>query len=399
MKKIILLIAAMLSCGYSASVYAQGLNTKADLVREIIPLVSKAKQLVEEKDYKGAVATQKETLAALSLFSGDFMAPIGLEKELMYDMACNQALSGDSIGAMASLQTASALGWNDYRHALTDSDLDTLRGSRYFQGWLENLKNKDFLTILQLAPAYTPAPVDTLSFTYAPAKDKNLTKLRQRLRLDSVAGKGDEISRIKNLTTFVHNFIQHDGSNGNPTPMNGIAFADSCEGGKGTLNCRGMAMLLNECLLSMGIPSRYITCFPKVMENDCHVINAVWSSQLNKWIWMDPSFNAWVTDDKGNLLGIEEVRARIIAQQPLVVNPEANHYNNATTKDWYLDSYMTKNLYALEANRDYSFGAEDNDIHHYTKRKFAILVPEGFKPDYSKAVCVSDSASFWKAPR
>ncbi len=160
-----------------------------------------------------------------------------------------------------------------------------------------------------------------------------------------------------------------------------------------------MAMLLNECLLSMGIPSRYITCYPKVMENDCHVINAVWSSQLNKWIWMDPSFNAWITDEAGNLLGLNEVRAKLISNEPMVLNPEANHYDSDTDKAWYLDYYMTKNLYALEANCFNGFGAEDVNIHPYAKRNYVILVPEDFKPDYTRSKCVSNDVLFWQPPK
>lgn len=59
-----------------------------------------------------------------------------------------------------------------------------------------------------------------------------------------------------------------------------------------------MAQMLNECYLAMGFKSRFITCMPKVMINDCHVINAVYSNTLNKWLWMDPTFNAYVTDEK-----------------------------------------------------------------------------------------------------
>lgn len=59
-----------------------------------------------------------------------------------------------------------------------------------------------------------------------------------------------------------------------------------------------MAQMLNECYLAMGFKSRFITCMPKVMINDCHVINAVYSNTLDKWLWMDPTFNAYVTDEK-----------------------------------------------------------------------------------------------------
>lgn len=37
---------------------------------------------------------------------------------------------------------------------------------------------------------------------------------RKKFNLDKIAGKGDDISRIKNLLYRVHDNIEHDGSNG-----------------------------------------------------------------------------------------------------------------------------------------------------------------------------------------
>lgn len=391
------MLAVACACPRYAS--AQPYSTQDDVQRELVPFINKVQACREAKDYKGALAANQEALARLSLFSEDFIKPFGLEKSLMYDVACYQSLCGDTLAAIASLQVATALGWHEYKHALIDTDLDPLRENRNFKAWLDKIKDYDFTVTLQNAAPYNNAEaVDSLTFVYAAPDSGRLPELRAKLKLDSVAGNGDELSKIKNLTTFVHNYIQHNGSKGNPSPANGLAYADSCANGRGTLNCRGMAMLLNECLLSMGIPSRYITCYPKVMENDCHVINAVWSSQLGKWIWMDPSFNAWVTDENGNLLGLGEVRERLISGAPLVVNPEANHYNSDVDKEWYLDYYMTKNLYAMEANCYNGFGSEDNNLHPYNKRKYVVLVPEGFKPDYTKTFRTSNSDWFWQTP-
>ena len=54
-------------------------------------------------------------------------------------------------------------------------------------------------------------------------------------------------------------------------------------------------------------------------------------------------------NEKGELLGIQEVRERLINDQTLILNPEAN-WNRLTsqTKEEYLNRYMAKNLYRLE---------------------------------------------------
>jgi hypothetical protein len=55
-------------------------------------------------------------------------------------------------------------------------------------------------------------------------------------------------------------------------------------------------------------------------------------------------------NDKGELLGIEEVRERLISDKPLILNPDANWNNKITqTKEEYLENYMAKNLYILES--------------------------------------------------
>ena len=84
---------------------------------------------------------------------------------------------------------------------------------------------------------------------------------------------------------------------------------------------------------------------------------------LKKWLWIDPTFNAYVMNDKGELLGIEEVRERLISGKPLILNPDANWNNqNTQTKEEYLEIYMAKNLYILEspASSEYNMETSTN---------------------------------------
>jgi len=188
------------------------------------------------------------------------------------------------------------------------------------------------------------------SFTYQPQNDPNLVKVREDLKLDSIAGKGNEISKILNLMHWVHAVVRHDGSSKNPDSKNALDLIKVCRTEKRGINCRMMATILNECYLSLGIKSRYITCMPKETKfDDCHVINMVYNNDLKKWIWIDPTFDAYVMNEKGELLGIEEVRKRLIDNKPLILNPEANwNRQESQTKAEYLGNYMAKNLYRLE---------------------------------------------------
>ncbi len=187
-------------------------------------------------------------------------------------------------------------------------------------------------------------------FEYQSADNPNLKKIRQNLKLDSIAGKGSELSQIFNLLHWVHNLVRHDGNSNNPTLKNAIDLINVCKAENRGVNCRMLATILNECYLSMGIKSRYITCMPKETEfSDCHVINMVYIKELEKWIWIDPTFDSYVMDEKGNLLGIQEVRERLVKGQPLVLNADANwNRENLQTKEGYLENYMAKNLYRLQ---------------------------------------------------
>ncbi len=188
------------------------------------------------------------------------------------------------------------------------------------------------------------------NFSYQSMENPNLIKIRKDLKLDSVAGTGNEISKILNLLHWVHNIIRHDGSSNNPTLKNAIELIKVCKTENRGVNCRMMATILNECYLSIGIKSRYVTCMPKETEfDDCHVINMVYSNDLKKWIWIDPTFDAYVMNEKGELLGLAEVRERLINSKTLILNPEANwNKKNSQTKEHYLETYMAKNLYRLE---------------------------------------------------
>ena len=187
-------------------------------------------------------------------------------------------------------------------------------------------------------------------FEYQSKENANLVKIRKDFKLDSIAGEGNEVSQILNLLHWVHNIVRHDGGSDNPTLKNAIDLIKVCQAEKRGVNCRMMATILNECYLSMGFKSRYITCMPRETDfDDCHVINMVYSNDLKRWIWVDPTFDAYVMDEKGELLGLKEVRERLTNGKTLILNPEANwNRENSQTKKEYLETYMAKNLYRLQ---------------------------------------------------
>lgn len=217
--------------------------------------------------------------------------------------------------------------------------------------WTQIRYQQPYLEKLKAAGKYNKADSRYVpKFSYQPADHAQLARIRKELKLDSIAGSGNEVSRILNLLHWVHNTIRHDGSSDNPDVKNALGIIDACKGGIRGVNCRMLATVLNDCYLAMGIKSRHITCMPKETEfDDCHVINMVYSEDLARWIWVDPTFDAYVMDEKGELLGQREVRERLINNKPLILNPDANwNRKNSQIKESYLENYMAKNLYRMQ---------------------------------------------------
>lgn len=258
---------------------------------------------------------------------------------------------------------------------------------------------KSYLDILKESPAYRPDTIQKSEFAYAHPSDSLLRLSRERFNLDSIAGNGDDISRIKNLLYWVHNNIPHDGSNGlapgarNLRNTYDCAKRDSCG-----YNCRSLAICLTEALLAEGIPARYITCESKKwdMDNDCHVICVAWSESLGKWIWADPTFAAYVTDENGLLLHPGEVRHRLQHDMPLILNKDANWNNrDKVAKEDYLDEYMAKNLYIMSANTLNQ--AEPEGTTSHPVGRIAAVVPVG--SNYTNAhIITTDDEWFWSTP-
>lgn len=262
--------------------------------------------------------------------------------------------------------------------------------------------HKPYIDVLRKGKKYNSKDNRTIpGFTYQSKNDSNLIKLRQSFHLDSVAGQGNEVSQMINLMRWVHDIVRHDGGSSNPKLKNAIDLINICHSENRGVNCRMMATILNECYLAMGFPSRFVTCMPRETNfDDCHVINMVYSRDLKKWIWMDPTFEAYVMDEKGNLLGIEEVREKLIKGEMLILNPDANwNRKSSQTKADYLDSYMAKNLYRIQCMSDSYYNAETSTPNQVRKISYVELLPiDGIEqtPQKTENTYLNLTVSFYK---
>jgi hypothetical protein len=259
-----------------------------------------------------------------------------------------------------------------------------------------------YLEVLAKSNPYAENTEQCPAVSYAAPTDSMLTLTRQYFNLDSVAGSGDDVSRIKRLTYFVHDLVRHDGSSQWPDcPFNARALTQVCREQNRGVNCRFMAIMLTECLLAEGIPARYLTCQSREWDTDgdCHVICVAWSRELNKWVWCDPTFAAFVSDENGLPLHPGEVRYRLQHSLPLVLNDDANwNHEQPQTVDDYLGRYMAKNLYYITCNLVNCAEPEGNrQTYPHQRGSHMALIP--VESTFTGAsVLTSDEAGFWRAP-
>lgn len=273
---------------------------------------------------------------------------------------------------------------------------------------------KQWMALLKQHPDFsaqeTGYPVE-VTFHYARPTDENLTKLRDRYHLETVAGKGTEIDQIINLMNWVYGLAEHANEPAIPTDRNAFAFIRMAQVEKKQINCYMKTVILNEVYLSMGFYSRHTHLLPHSHEErESHFVTSVYSRTLDKWILMDPDFGVYVTDEEGNILGVEEIRRRLISGEPLKVQQPGRSSLERAWGDirnwiegadylWFLSEFIFK-MRSPKYSR-FAQGAE-------AIREYYELIPDGYRPELlkeyrlaargKKIYTINDEKAFWIKP-
>ena len=195
---------------------------------------------------------------------------------------------------------------------------------------------------------------------------------------------------------FVADNIPHDNQEEYPEYVNAIGLWEYTKTVAPAFNCRLHSILTYELLTAAGIKARYITCLPYDRnDNDCHVVNEVWLPETGKWVMIDTDMKRYVTDKKGNLLSLAEIREHFINDKKVVVY---FNFDNPISKITYYHAYMAKNTYWFCCWGDLGFYQEDYKTYPKSKlrsRNYA-LVPEGFETFTGKEIITHDPEQFWR---
>ncbi|MBI4913538.1 MAG: transglutaminase domain-containing protein [Acidobacteria bacterium] len=316
-----------------------------------------------------------------------------------YNMACAAALLGRTGEALACLGEAVGSGFGNWANLSTDPDLDSLRKEPGFRWLADTVRRRgDHLAILRRFAAYSLEPQAQPAFTYQPAEAPELVQFRQNYKLQELAGGGSEFTRAVRLMHWVHRQVRHDGTSKNPEPVNGPSLLEACRKEARGLNCYMMAVILNEACLSLGIKSRMVRCSPlNEQDPDCHVVNAIWSGDHGKWLYLDPTNDAWVGDEKGIPLSPQELRERLITGRPVQISDGANWNGKPLVPSQYLD-YMAKNLVRISCPLASAFGHESRRSDQRPYVTLDALALDRPTREQGGGPVVKDPAAFWARP-
>jgi hypothetical protein len=276
---------------------------------------------------------------------------------------------------------------------------------------------RQWVGLLKKHPAFSAKRLGysvDMNFQYAAPTDDNLKKLRDTYDLETVAGQGSETDRIINLTSWVYQLTGHANEPQIPKELNAFNLIHLAKVEHMLINCYMKTIILNEVFLAMGFSSRQTHLLPHSKEEEeSHFITSVYSRTLGKWILMDPDFGVYVTDEKGNILGVAEIRSRLIAGEPLVVKDVVNTGRSGLAKAW-------ENLKNFIDGSDYSWFLSDFifkircpqismfDQASIPNRMYFELIPDGYREELlqeskitktgKKIVFVNDEGLFWQKP-
>lgn len=276
---------------------------------------------------------------------------------------------------------------------------------------------REWAGLLKRHPAFSAKlpgyPVD-VNFHYAAPADSDLKKLRDTYDLDMVAGQGSETDRIIKLTCWVSQLTGHADNPQFPKDLNALSLIPLAKVEHMQINCLMKTIILNEVFLAMGFSSRWTHLLPHSREEEeSHFVTSVYAPAIGKWILMDPDCGYYVTDEKGGILGVSEIRSRLIAGEPMVVKGVDDAGRSGFAKAWERIGYLIEGKDYLWFLKAFIFKIECPqasmfDLRSRPNKVYFQLIPDGYREELLQGsqmdergnthVYINDESLFWQRP-
>ncbi|MFC2082841.1 transglutaminase-like domain-containing protein [Candidatus Bipolaricaulota bacterium] len=248
-----------------------------------------------------------------------------------------------------------------------------------------------------------------LIFCTVPPENPGFAKLRTTHALSCVEGVGSDQERAIRVMHWVHDLARHAPNPSTPKDMSAMNLIRLCQEEGQRINCLMYSRILSECLLSLGIPARMIHLLP-LQENpkESHFVVSAFLRDQRRWIMLDPDMRGHLANSSNELLGIAEIRDRLVRGDPLVVNDDINMagigWMPLQLKRALYRTYIAKNIFRVAC---YQQSPAAGAISPSDRLVFE-LIPDGFHPEWLKLprtstngsirVFVNDAEGFWRAP-
>lgn len=215
--------------------------------------------------------------------------------------------------------------------------------------------------------------------------------LKSKYGIEKIAGNGTEFERALRLMDEFAPRLKHSSNYDNHVEMNSISLLEySLDNKKHGINCRSKAQILNEMCLALNLYSRKVWIMPNSRyDNDCHVVNEIWDSTLNKWVMLDITNNEYWVDEAGAPLSILEIRykgAMLEFCTPVEVGEKLKNLPKLKKKHIGDFLYIMKNMTYTEYCAEYTVGESET---------LYLLFPENLSTNYEFII---SKASIEKSP-
>lgn len=231
---------------------------------------------------------------------------------------------------------------------------------------------------------FNPGQDYTITYDFDHAE---YSQLLEQYAIGEIAGSGSEWERARNLMAEFSPRLYHCSYYDNHVDTNALDLLEySLDNKAQGINCRSKAQILNEMCLALGIYARKVWIMPNSgYDNDCHVVNEIWDSTLNKWVMLDITNNQYWVDENGTPLSILEIRDKGANQEfctPVVPGESLENLEKLKEKHIHEFLYIMKNMAYTEYCAENGVGESE---------MIYLLFPENLDTSYeyiiSRAAC------------
>lgn len=207
---------------------------------------------------------------------------------------------------------------------------------------------------------------------------ENYETLKSKYGIEKTAGNGTEFERALRLMDEYAPRLTHKSNYDNHIPINALDLLEySLDNKNQGINCRSKAQILNEMCLSLGIYSRKVWIMPySQYDGDCHVVNEVWDTSLNKWIMLDITNNTYWVDENNAPLSVLEIREKAALKEfctPVEVGDNTKDLQKLKNKNIGNFLYIVKNMAYTEYCTEYTVGES---------KGYYLLLPKNIPTEY-----------------